>query len=175
VTPASILRTLRGILVVLCAVQAAYLGYAVLKSDTELFVNRGDGTVATLLGFNEYAVFSQGYRLYRVFRDYCRGCTVEVSGEEAFSVAQLREIGRVETRPSSARACPEAGAVERLGKPVRRFDLLTNTTPFGMFKAPDAAREGVPVTVVLLTGERAYFACRTGGRDFILPVAAGRG
>lgn len=164
---------MRGALVALLAVQVGYLGYAIAKSDSEIFVNRGDGTISALLGYNEYPVYSQGYRLYRVFRDYCANCSVVVSGSEALSAALLREIGRAKIRSGPDRPCP-ADWTSGMARTGRRFNLVTHETPFGMFKAQDASRQGVHVTIMMVRDVREYNVCRTGTDEFILPATGGR-
>lgn len=155
------------------AVQGGYLGYAMLKPETEIFVHRPDGSISSLLAHNEYGSFNSGYRLYRLFRDYCRGCSVEVSGLEAFSAGQLAEIGKVEVRRGGGAACPSPVEVAAARPGARRFDVKTDETPFGMFKAGDAKVWGLPVTVVLEGHVKVYRACRQDGRDAILPTGGG--
>jgi len=163
---AAILPALVGLLTVM---QAIYLVYAIRKADTEIFVHRADGSIASLLAHNEYEEFNRGYRLYRIFRDYCMGCTVEVSGSEAFSVGLLAEVGRVRIVKGEGRPCP-ATVGDAIGhRNVKRFDVVTAHVPFAMFKSNDIDAPGRTVTVILDPAVGTYRTCHTEAGDLILP------
>lgn len=166
---------LPAVLIAFVVVQVAYLGYAVAKRDTEIFVHRGEGAISDLLAHSEYGSFSRGYRLYRLFRDHCRGCSVEIGAGVPFSPEQLAEIGRVEIRGAASAACATSIAEAAGRATARRFETATDETPYKMFKAKDVAAWGVPVTVVIDRNVKTYRACRDAGRDAILPVVKGAG
>ena len=163
-------HVLPGVIGAMLLVQAIYLVYAIAKKETEIFVHRGDGTIADLLAYNEYGSWTTGYRLHRIFRDSCRGCTVEVSGEEGFPAEQLAEVGKVRLVHVEAASCPGTIAGATLEPTARRFDLATDETPFGLFRAKDAKVWRLPVTVVLDSTVTTYRSCRENGADAILPL-----